>query len=198
MRQHAQMRARLGGLAANVDAVDAGTAAVRCQHSVQHPQGGRFAGAVGAQQAGDFTVARHEGDVAGGVDGAESLAQILGFDHGAGPVMLTKNGAGLCRARQVASSVAGAAVSRNSAISLGTQAVATWPCPSPLKIRWRWCARPRAARSALSGGVTGSASPDNNSVGISLCKGLCRSASTGPGGHSLQISAKASIWSTPW
>ncbi len=53
----------------------------------------------------------------------------------------------------------------------GMQPVASWPWPSPLKIRCRCRVSPLAARSASTGGVTGSASPDNSSVGISLCKG---------------------------
>ncbi len=94
MRQHAEMRARARGLAANVDAVDTYAAAVGGEHPINHAQGGRFAGAVRSQKPGDFPVARGEGDLAHGLDGAESLAQSLGLDHGAGPVESTKNGAG--------------------------------------------------------------------------------------------------------
>src|SRR6202165_2774945 len=135
MGQHAQVRARFRGLATNVDAVDVSSAAVRRQDAVEHAQASRLAGAVGTQNAGDFTIASDEGDAPDRLDGAEALAQIGSFNHGAGPVMLTKKGAGLCRSRQVASSIAGAAVFRNSAISFGTQPVATCPCPSPLNIR---------------------------------------------------------------
>src|ERR1700704_2934150 len=99
MRQHAQMRAGFRGLAAHVDAVDACLAAIGCQDAVQHPQASRLARAVGAEEAGDLTVASDEGDISDGFDVAESLAQILRLDHGAGPVALTKNGAGLCRSR---------------------------------------------------------------------------------------------------
>ncbi len=56
---------------------------------------------LASQDAGDLAVARHEGDVADGLDVAESLAQSsISLDHGAGPVKLTKNGAGRCRSRQ--------------------------------------------------------------------------------------------------
>src|ERR1700678_4821442 len=160
------MRAGLRSLAADVHAVDTRQAAVRCQHSVQHAQARRLAGAVGAQNAGDFTITRHEGDIAHRFDGAETLAQILGLDHGAGPVMLMKKGAGVCRSRQAASSLSAAAVSRNSAINFGTQPVATWPCPSPLKTRCRWCASPRAARSASAGGGTRGPPPHRSTGGV--------------------------------
>src|ERR1700722_12061607 len=142
------MRPRLGGFAANVDAVDARLAAVGSEDPVEHAQTRRLAGAIGPQDAGDFPVTGHEGDIPDGVDAAEALVQIRGFDHGAGPVMLTKNGAEACRSRQVASSCSGAAVSRNSAISFGIHPVATWPWPSPPNVRLRWRRSPRAARSA--------------------------------------------------
>ena len=51
------------------------------------------------------------------------LLEPHSLDHGEGPVMLMKNGCGECCSRQPASSLSGAALSRNSAINRGTQPV---------------------------------------------------------------------------
>ncbi len=142
VRQHAQVRARLRSLAADVDAVDARFAAVGRQHAVEHAQTGGFAGAIGAEQTGDLAVARHERDVARRFDAAEAFVQAHGLDHGAGPVMLRKNGSGVCRSRQLASSLSGAALSRKSAATIGMQPVVSWPWPSPFKIKCRWRVSP--------------------------------------------------------
>src|SRR5262249_50807953 len=159
VRHDAKMRARLGGLAEDVDAVHAGAALIGRDHAVDHAQAGGLAGAVGTQKAGDLAVARQEADLARRLPRAETLPQALRFDHGEGPVELTKNGVTTCRCRHSAFNSSGAAPFKNCSMSLGTQLVASCPCPSPLNTRWRWCTRPRAARSAYAGGVTGSASP---------------------------------------
>src|SRR5450631_2357546 len=125
MRQNTQMRARSRRLPSDIESINAGGSAGGPQYAVQHAQAGRFAGPVGSQQSGDFAVARNERDLADGIDGTESFGQRSGFDHGGGPVELTKNGAGRWPPRQVTSKISGLASSRNCAISFGTQPVAS-------------------------------------------------------------------------
>src|SRR5271167_2889812 len=126
MRQHTQVRPRLRSLAADVDAVDAGPAFIRGQHAVQHAETRGLAGPVRSQESRDLPVARDEGHVAHGLDAAKSLAQAEGLYHGAGPVILMKKGSATCSLRQLASSLSGAAVSRNAAVMRGMHPVPSW------------------------------------------------------------------------
>jgi hypothetical protein len=62
IRQHPQSAPHCFGILGDVDAIHAHAAAVGCHQRVEHAQGGGFAGAVGAQQAGDLAVFRGKAD----------------------------------------------------------------------------------------------------------------------------------------
>src|SRR5690606_1313874 len=63
-----------------VGAADRGRPLAGAHQAEQHAQGGRLAGTVGAEEAGDRTRLDREGEVADGLDGAESLRQPAYLD----------------------------------------------------------------------------------------------------------------------
>ena len=94
VRQDAQVSSRGRGLAADVEAVDAGAPAVGREDPVEHSERRRLAGPVRSEEPRDRSIRGAERDLAHRLDGAETLAQRRGLDHGEGPVSPTKNGAG--------------------------------------------------------------------------------------------------------
>ena len=76
----------------NIDAIDAGLAAVGLYDGAKHAQRGRFARAVRSDQPRDTTIVRAEAHIVHGDDVAEVLGQALGLDHGEGPMGEVKIG----------------------------------------------------------------------------------------------------------
>jgi hypothetical protein len=62
---------------------DAGRAAGRGDETREHAHGGGLAGAIGAEEAEDFTGFDREAEVIDGQDAVEILAEVLRLDHGA-------------------------------------------------------------------------------------------------------------------
>ncbi len=80
LRHVADALARRGARRAQVDAGDAQRAAGRRQQAAEHAEGGRLAGAVGAEQAEDLAGLDLEADVVDGGEGAELAHQIADLD----------------------------------------------------------------------------------------------------------------------
>ena len=129
-RAHAAARraiAALAAVAARIEAVDDCAARIRPHHSAQHPQRGRLAGAVVAEQPGDLAVARLERHVTQGLHGAEFLAQRFDTNHGAVALRDNMNGVGPMLRTQASSRSADVPAAMKSAISRGMQPVANCP-----------------------------------------------------------------------
>ena len=90
LRHVAEPGAGGAGGAIEVEAGDAGPAGGRPQEAAHHLERGRFAGAVGAEQAEDLAAADAEGDVVGRGEVAELLGQPVGLDHGCGVVVASR------------------------------------------------------------------------------------------------------------
>ncbi len=61
--QHAEAAADIIGMLCHVQTIHLHRALIGRHQGVEHAQGGGFAGAIGAEQAGDFSVARDEADI---------------------------------------------------------------------------------------------------------------------------------------
>ncbi len=81
LRHVADMRAHRLGLAADVEAGHRGASGARPQQPAQHADGGRFAGAVRADEPHDLALGDAEIEPVDGGEGAEFLGQALG-QHG--------------------------------------------------------------------------------------------------------------------
>ena len=143
---------------------------------------GGLAGAVGAQKTGDLAVARHERDVPRPPRWRRSACSSATASIMAPvPSCSRRKAPGDAAPGRPHRDGRGAALSRKSAINLGTQPVASWPWPSPRKIRCRWRVSPLASTLGIGGrGHRDRLRRTAASVGTSLVKGACRSASTGP------------------
>src|SRR6185312_1187930 len=133
--QHAQAPAYRDRIGRRVDAIDQHLTGIGLHQRVQTTQRRRFAGAVRAEQAGDFAVAREKGNAIHRSDAlgalAEGLVQISDFDHGAAPLKFTNAGMGPSRSTHFASSVFGSSLSTKSPTSFGMQPrpITLWPWP---------------------------------------------------------------------
>ena len=195
MRQHAQVRARAGGLAADVDAVDA--TPCRCRASARRTACAsrstcrrRWRPAVPVISPSRAT---KETSRAASM-AAEALAQVRASIMAHGPVMLTKKRRRACAVRGRPHRACRARRCPETPPSTSARSRwRTWPWPSPLQYQVPMTGEAGSRALGVGGRrhrirFAGQAAAS----GISLCKGACRSASTGPRGHSLQISCKAS------
>src|SRR6185437_14144215 len=73
LRHVAEPAAGLGGVAPQIEAGDAAFAGAWLQKPAQHLEGGRFAGAVGAEEAKNLAARDGEGNIVGGGEIAEAL-----------------------------------------------------------------------------------------------------------------------------
>ena len=80
--QVADLAFRRGGVADDGDAADLGIAGGRRQEAGDHPHGGGFAGAVGAEEAEHFAFPDGKREVIDGGLLSELFRQVLDFDHG--------------------------------------------------------------------------------------------------------------------
>ncbi len=80
-RHVADFAAGLDGLAEDVEAGDGGGAGGGRQVAGEHPQGGGFARAVGAEEADDFAAGHGKGDAADRFVAGVSFGELRDFDH---------------------------------------------------------------------------------------------------------------------
>src|ERR1700682_3179918 len=77
----AKPRLRLDGLLEDVDPVDKRSPGRRRDQAAQHPERGRLAGAVGAEESKDLAAAHLEAHAIHRADDAEALDELPGLDR---------------------------------------------------------------------------------------------------------------------
>ena len=82
LRHVAQLPARRAAGAVEIDSRDLGRTRGGAQQPAHHPEGGRLARAVGAEQAENLPALDPEGDPVDRGEIAELLGQVIGLDHG--------------------------------------------------------------------------------------------------------------------
>ena len=171
VREDADPSTGLDRLVDEINTVDLGGAGIGFEKGGEHTQRGGLTGTVRPQKPGDATILGTKTDASHGLDGTKAFAQLVQFDHGAGPASDNQKGGKRLRSRQLTSSAPGSVVSKKSARIRSMQRRPSCPCPSPGRIRCRAFARVTATRAASAGGVTGSRLPDNSNTGSAVFKG---------------------------